>query len=238
MKKRIIMVHVHVFSWSVGVATWENVICFRQARRIIVWSGDEAGKAQSGGEGHAGSEGNRSVPGGGRACRPDGAGPAQPWQPGRGSHAQTAAGHWAFGSVSHWPRVSVRSTIRCWKEIFFICTCMWLFSTKNFWVHHLCWLELILNQFCFWSIKTVQATSQVLKTMFSSSLGNELKTLDKADIFQGLQPFFPKRKVKVYCYTRSIIMIFNTKIVCVINCIWIWRNENQMSVKSLSLIIY
>lgn len=101
-----------------------------------------------------------------------------------------------------------------------------------------CWLELILNQFCFWSMKTVQATSQVLKTMFSSSLGNELKTLDKADIFQGLQPFFPKRKVKVYCYTRSIIMIFNTIIVCVINCIWIWRNENQMSVKSLSLIIY
>lgn len=118
MKKRIIMVHVHVFSWSVGVATWENVICFRQARRIIVWSGDEAGKAQSGGEGHAGSEGNRSVPGGGRACGPDGAGPAQPWQPGRGSQAQTAAGYWAFGSVSHWPWVSVRSTIRCWKEIF------------------------------------------------------------------------------------------------------------------------
>uniref|UniRef100_K1QG16 Serine-protein kinase ATM n=1 Tax=Magallana gigas TaxID=29159 RepID=K1QG16_MAGGI len=43
-------------------------------------------------------------------------------------------------------------------------------------------------------MKTVQATSLVLKTMFSSSLGNELRTLDKADIFQGLQPFFPKRK--------------------------------------------
>lgn len=67
----------------------------------------------------------------------------------------------------------------------------------------------------------MQATSLVLKAMFSSSLGNELRTLDKADIFQGLQPFFPKRKVKVCCHKRLIIVIFNTCtiIVYVINCI-------------------
>lgn len=51
-------------------------------------------------------------------------------------------------------------------------------------------------------MRTVHATSRVLKTMFSSQAGKELveamRSSDAAEILLSLQPFLPKTKVDCY----------------------------------------
>jgi hypothetical protein len=48
-------------------------------------------------------------------------------------------------------------------------------------------------------MRTVEATSRVLKSMLRSSAGihfaNEMKNSDRVELFQRLHPFLPRRKV-------------------------------------------